>query len=240
MIEISINDWRNNVLWCENLSITQKAVGCAICSFYRPDKRCYPSYTTLCEMLNISRATLAAALKALVSQKFIKIKKGEIAHLSSMTNFYEFVGVNSSANSSVDSSIDSSADSSPNSSADSSITELEYREKEKIYNNNNLKKEKTYKKEKKFSQEFQVWWHECPRKVSKIAAEKAFNTLLAEKKVTFEELLAGIKRYAQHCKDQHTEEQYIKHPSTWLNQGCWGDEYIQTQAKTNEPDFSWL
>ena len=129
---ISINDWRNNVLWCEELTITQKAVGCAICSFYRQDKLCFPSYTTLCEMLNISRATLSSAIKSLVDNKFLKVKKGEISRLSSMTNFYEFVGVNGSndslTNSSADSSNDSSANSSPNSSADSSITELEYSE----------------------------------------------------------------------------------------------------------------
>ena len=128
---ISINDWRNSVLWCENLNITHKAVACAICSFYRPDKHCFPSYTTLCEMLNVSRATISASIKSLVKYKFLEVKKGEIQRLSSLTNFYVFVGVN-------DSLPNSSSDSLPNSSSDSLPSELEIREEENIGNKGNI------------------------------------------------------------------------------------------------------
>lgn len=43
--------------------------------------------------------------------------------------------------------------------------------------------------------------------------------LLTAKRVSFDELLAGAKAYAEHCRQEKTDPHYIKHPSTWLNQG---------------------
>lgn len=112
-----------------------------------------------------------------------------------------------------------------------------------IYNNiNNIntrqeekRKEKKKYKKRNFEEEFATWWKECPRKVSKLDAEKSFYRLLESGSVTFEELLSGMKRYAEYCRDK--DEQFIKHPSTWLNQGCWVDEYKDKQKAEN---FSWL
>lgn len=80
-------------------------------------------------------------------------------------------------------------------------------------------------KQKTFSDEFEKWWKECPKKVSKDDAYRKFNTILAGGIATFDDLFDGIKRYAEHCAEEKTEPHYIKHPSTWLNQGCWKDEY---------------
>ena len=109
-----------------------------------------------------------------------------------------------------------------------------------IYNINTRQEEKRKEKKKinkkrNFEEEFSTWWKECPRKVSKLDAEKSFYRLLESGSVTFDELLAGMKRYAEYCRDK--DEQFIKHPSTWLNQGCWVDEYKDSQ-KTEA--FSWL
>lgn len=120
----------------------------------------------------------------------------------------------------------------------------------RIYNNinnlNNTEREKEKKERKKinkksFSKEFEEWWKEVPRKVSKDDANRKFNTILAGNLATFDELLAGIKRYAEHCKGK--EEQYIKHPSTWLNQGCWKDEYrkpLDWLDEKKEHTLDWL
>jgi hypothetical protein len=37
--------------------------------------------------------------------------------------------------------------------------------------------------------------------------------------------MSGLDAYNDDCKAKNTEPHYIKHPSTWLNQGCWADEY---------------
>ena len=69
--------------------------------------------------------------------------------------------------------------------------------------------------------EFESWWQDVPRKVSKGQAEKAFRA--ARKKADLETLTAGIRRYAEQVRG--TEPKYIKHPATWLNGECWLDEH---------------
>lgn len=112
---------------------------------------------------------------------------------------------------------------------DNNINNTIKEEKEK----KEIKKENT-KRKKSFSNEFEEWWKECPKKVSKDDAFRKFNTILAGNIATFDELMAGIKRYSEHCREENTENHYIKHPSTWLNQGCWKDEY------KSEKRLEWL
>lgn len=91
---------------------------------------------------------------------------------------------------------------------------------------------------KSYLSEFEIWWAEYPNKKSKQDALKIFERLLEKKQVSFDELLAGVKAYAEHCRREKTEPHYIKHPSTWLNQGCWADEYVptKTQNRWSEDD----
>lgn len=116
------------------------------------------------------------------------------------------------------------------------IKEKEIKEKEikEIKEKNiNTKKEKG----KDFSPQFEQWWAECPRKVSKLDAKKSFERLLSDGVVGFDELMEGIKRYAEYCREQKTDERYIKHPSTWLNQGCWNDEPVE--KRYDWEDMEW-
>lgn len=89
---------------------------------------------------------------------------------------------------------------------------------------------------KSFLSEFETWWAEYPNKKSKQDAQRIFEKLLGENQVTFDELLAGAKAYAEHCRREKTDPHYIKHPSTWLNQGCWADEY-GSSIPANDDDF---
>lgn len=84
---------------------------------------------------------------------------------------------------------------------------------------------------KRFSVEFENWWAEYPNKKSRQEAQRIFEKLMSENRVTFDELLAGAKAYAEHCRREKTDQHYIKHPSTWLNQGCWADEYAPTKPQ---------
>lgn len=76
-----------------------------------------------------------------------------------------------------------------------------------------------------YSAEFEKWWAKYPNKKSKQDALKSFNRVLKDKLATFDELMRGLEAYSNDCKAKNTEAHYIKHPSTWLNQGCWSDEY---------------
>ena len=65
---------------------------------------------------------------------------------------------------------------------------------------------------------FDAFWTAFPKRVGKLAAEKAYSKAL--KLATLPELLAGVERYKQ-SKPAYAD---WCHPATWLNQGRWMDE----------------
>lgn len=74
--------------------------------------------------------------------------------------------------------------------------------------------------------DFDLFWQAYPKKVGKEAARKAFSRV----KAPLESLLPAIER--QKCGNQWTTEngRFIPNPATWLNQGRWEDEIVQTPA----------
>jgi hypothetical protein len=75
-------------------------------------------------------------------------------------------------------------------------------------------------KPKDLTADFEAWWLQYPRRVSKGAARKAYDK--ARKSATAEELELGAMRYAAVRISE--DPTYTKHPSTWLNNKCWLDE----------------
>jgi hypothetical protein len=67
-------------------------------------------------------------------------------------------------------------------------------------------------------------WAAYPHKVGKKAAVAKLHLLERDGEVTPEEILDGIERYKL-SKPAHHD---WKNPATWLNQGCWADEYGPT------------
>ena len=70
---------------------------------------------------------------------------------------------------------------------------------------------------------FDEFYSLYPRKEAKQKALQAY--LKARKKVDKDTLLEGLKKYIDYIKTNKKEREFIKHPATWLNQGCWEDEY---------------
>ena len=68
--------------------------------------------------------------------------------------------------------------------------------------------------------EFDEWYADYPKKVSKQAALKAYRA--ARKKVDAATLIAGLARSlpAYAARDR----QFIPNPATWLNGGSWDDD----------------
>lgn len=112
------------------------------------------------------------------------------------------------------------------------------KEEKKEESKNQKTKERTKTKDKPQKQdedslEFQSFWKEYPRKVSKGLARKAFKTAL--KKDSLDKILYGAKAYALECKQKNTETHFIKHPSTWLNAEAWLDyKYIEEEEVIDE------
>jgi hypothetical protein len=71
------------------------------------------------------------------------------------------------------------------------------------------------------AERFDEFWQAYPRRVGKIAAEKAYAKALTAG-ASPDLLISGAKFYAMEKK--LTDPQYVKHPATWLNAGCWQDE----------------
>lgn len=82
-----------------------------------------------------------------------------------------------------------------------------------------------------YNEQFELFYFKYPLKKSKEAARKKFVLLISEG-ILLEDIMNGLEKYINDIKIKKTESKFIKHPSTWLNQGCWNDEY--TQPKTLE------
>lgn len=81
--------------------------------------------------------------------------------------------------------------------------------------------------------DFEAWfetqlWPQFPKKVGKAAAKKLCKATIEGRRgdgvqITADKMLAGLLRYAAAMTG--TDLRYIKHPLTWISQGCWDDEY---------------
>jgi DNA-binding transcriptional MocR family regulator len=65
---------------------------------------------------------------------------------------------------------------------------------------------------------FDEFWSVYPRKTAKGQARKAWPA--AVRKATAENIIKGAIEYRD---DPNREQQYTKHPATWLNGECWDD-----------------
>ena len=78
------------------------------------------------------------------------------------------------------------------------------------------------KKPNGYTDDFENFWRTYPRRIEKKSAFKAWKTAL-KSGATADEIIAGAARYAKYRAGEPAR--FTKHPSTWLNRGCWEDEY---------------
>ena len=103
--------------------------------------------------------------------------------------------------------------------------------------NNKYIKEKTNKKEIPHDEEFEKFWKLYPRKVGKKDALEKWNARLAEG-VTVEELMNALNNYNRQITENHTEEKYIKHPSTFLSKKRYFDDFKDYHDIREETELS--
>lgn len=85
-------------------------------------------------------------------------------------------------------------------------------------------------KESEYSEDFERFWSEYPKKINKKLAFKSFQKAL-KSKISFEVILEATKAYKIYLKATNTQEQYISHPSSWLNGGCYENDYKSMMPK---------
>jgi hypothetical protein len=64
------------------------------------------------------------------------------------------------------------------------------------------------------------FWAKYPRKTGKAAAIRKLDGVRKAGKVEFSTIMTAVEKYAAANRDP----QFIKHPETWINKGCWDDE----------------
>ncbi|MBU5654501.1 hypothetical protein KPA07_06190 [Corynebacterium aurimucosum] len=82
------------------------------------------------------------------------------------------------------------------------------------------------KKSQKGSAGFDDFWAVVPRKVGKQAARRAW-----EKAVKVESPQVIVQKMREYRDDPNRVEEFTKHPSTWLNAGCWDDDPLPPRSR---------
>lgn len=75
---------------------------------------------------------------------------------------------------------------------------------------------------------FERFWQAYPKKVGKEAAYKAFMKIRG---VSVETMLKAIETQRRSDQWRNDNGRFIPNPATWLNQGRWEDELVQTERK---------
>lgn len=69
------------------------------------------------------------------------------------------------------------------------------------------------------------FWAAYPRKIEKKAAIAALERVRKSGSVPWEKLIGAVRAYAATA-----DPEYTKHPTTWINKGCWDDEIRPRRA----------
>ena len=94
-------------------------------------------------------------------------------------------------------------------------------------------KVKVKEKENNISSDFEKFYNIYPRKEAKNAAFKSWEKVLKDG-VSSDDIFNGVKCYNNYITANKVERRYIKMPATWLNQGCWTDEYVFNENQSKD------
>ena len=81
------------------------------------------------------------------------------------------------------------------------------------------------------------FWRQYPRRIAKADAMKKLRKIREQRVVTWAKLIGAVLRYAAHVDGK--DQKYTKHPATWLNQGCWDDEYPDGRGPITFATIGW-
>jgi len=201
---------------CLNFCIKQKCetpttkLVLFILSNYADEKHsCYPSEAKLAELVGVSDRQIRRCLQWLEKHDFIRIEPR-----AGTSNRY-YVRVSRGKSNGVDTSFQRGGHELPIQGGHGSP--------------NILKKDtKANTKEELYSKEFEFFWKIYPRKIGKYGAAKVYKT--ASKKHTHKLIYKSVEIFAKNNK--MTEERFIPHCTTWLNQKRFLDVAVEKKKNT--------
>ena len=79
---------------------------------------------------------------------------------------------------------------------------------------------------------FDNFWDAYGKIGNKQQAIKSYNKSIKEG-ASHEEILGGLTNYQSQCQANNTEQRFIKHASTWLNNRGWEDDYTIHEPAAN-------
>ena len=203
--------------WAARLPARAVVVYLILCRHADPDGQCYPGQARIAELAGISARNVRRALEALKTAGLVEFdRKRSGNHYTLLPATPEDTGQNcpltmggSGQNRPV----------TPDKIVRSHRTKSSYRTRS------------IEQDPQTSAQHFDAWWQQYPRRVAKIAAEKAYRLSLAAvcKNKRLDQagavafLQSRVRTFAASDKGRG-DPQYIPHPATWLNQGRYDDE----------------
>lgn len=101
-----------------------------------------------------------------------------------------------------------------------------------VYDNDNVNVNDNVLKDKTYTCAFEALWKAYPRKKEKAGAYKCYKARLADG-FSEDELETAVKRYADECQRQKTEQKYIKLAATFLGPSTPFTDYLG-EAEEND------
>ena len=101
-----------------------------------------------------------------------------------------------------------------------------------VYDNDNVNVNVNVLKDKTYTCAFEALWKAYPRKKEKAGAYKCYKARLADG-FSEDELETAVKRYAEECQRQKTEQKYIKLAATFLGPSTPFTDYLG-EAEEND------
>lgn len=222
-----------------SLSIEAKAIYAYMSSYAGGGETAYPSVELICEDLNISDVRYRKHRKSLIDAGYIEVVTNRTEGSKFTNNVYvikQVIEKPSLQNIVTVKHHDGKLPSRQNIGTNNNSL----LNNNNILNNNsnnnaqlsllddvpNIQPKKLTKMEQAFintKDDFERFYQTYPRKIGKKLAHEKFIKALEVN--TVDEIMNGTIRYAAYCQVMRTETNFIKHPSTFLNQQSYLDDY---------------
>lgn len=205
---------------------TAKMVLLAVCNYVGADGVCFAKQSTLAYDSEVSDRTIRRALSKLVELGLIRITDRRSNGNRQATSEIRLVWDQSSEEfSPPDVPPDSLSDGEPVDTAMSGPSGHKVSAQEQLFKQvqDNITRASP---SSDWPKDYQVqFWEFYPVKRGKGDALRKLDGLRKSGRVPWQDLINGLRRMLEALRAGWIEEKYIKHPSTWLNQGCWEDIY---------------
>jgi len=200
-----------------------KLVLIILCEYADEKNSCFPSQGYLAEMCGVSDRQIRRSLTWLEEQKLIKVQ-----HRSGTSNRY-FV------------SMDIDVHPPKESDVQTPRTSMSTNNKENKKDINKGQKYKRLKMLGEIQKDFEhKFWVVYPRKIGKKQAQKKYVQLCSSLESSHEDIMKGLDQQLKIWRDNKTEQKFIPHASTWLNQERFRDEFEKESNEDRKMNLSKL